>query len=330
MESTEQLPTEVNGNDLPVVLLHRTPEYDLKILSPLLKKPFNFIDSLDESNPLISSFKSSIRLMLCVATSKIDSKVLDEYPALECIVCMSTGLNNVDLVECRRRGIRVTNAGDAFAIDVADYAVGLLIDVLRRVSFGDRFVRSGTWGSGSNFPLGFKVSGKRIGIVGLGNIGMRIAKRLEAFGCSIAYHSRRIKSNVSYTYYPNVVDLASKSDVLIVSCPLVKETYHIINKEVMRALGKEGVLINIGRGSHIDEKELVHLLVQGEIGGAGLDVFEDEPNVPPELWGMDNVVLSPHRAVLCPETFSRLQEILISNIHAFFSNKPLLTEVALE
>ncbi|CAK9173104.1 unnamed protein product [Ilex paraguariensis] len=162
-----------------------------------------------------------------------------------------------------------------------------------------------------------------------GSIGIRMAKRLEAFGCIIAYNSRRKKPHVSYRCYEDVHDLATNSDVLIVCCALTSETHHIINKDVMEALGKKGVIVNVGLGTLVDEKELVQFLVRGESGGAGLDVYENEPNVPEELFAMDNVVLSPHKAVATPESFVALQEVIIGNLEAFFSNKALLSQVEL-
>jgi glyoxylate/hydroxypyruvate reductase len=161
----------------------------------------------------------------------------------------------------------------------------------------------------------------------LGNIGSLIAKRLEAFGCIVNYNSRRPKDSVSYNYFPTVHDLASQSDVLVVSCALNKETRHIVNKDVMDALGKDGVIINIGRGANIDETELVRALKEGRIGGAGLDVFEDEPKVPAELLSMDNVVLSPHAAVFTVESRSDLCVHVISNLESFYSGEPLVTPV---
>lgn len=214
-----------------------------------------------------------------------------------------------------------------FSEDVADMAVALLIDVLRKVSAADRYVRQRLWATKGDFPLGSKLGGKRIGIVGLGSIGFQVAKRLEAFGCSILYNSRKEKEFVSYPFYTNVCELAANSDALIISCGLTEQTRHMINREVLLALGKEGVIVNIGRGAIIDEKELVQCLVQGEIGGAGLDVFENEPNAPKELFALDNVVLAPHMAVFTPESFKALCDIMIGNLEAFFSNKPLLSPV---
>lgn len=166
--------------------------------------------------------------------------------------------------------------------------------------------------------------------MGLGSIGSRVAKRLEAFGCHISYKSRKMNPHVSYTYYATILDLASNSDILILCCALTDETYHVVNKDVMTALGKTGILVNIGRGSLVDEKELVGFLVRGEIGGAGLDVFEHEPRVPEELFMLDTVVVSPHRAIFTPESFADLQELIMYNLEAFFSDKPLKSEISLE
>lgn len=171
------------------------------------------------------------------------------------------------------------------------------------------------------------MSGKRVGIVGLGSIGSRVAKRFSAFACSIAYTSTKIKPNVPYTFHTNVSDLASDSDILVICCALTNETRHLINRDVMAALGNSGIVVNVGRGALIDEEALVRMLVGGEIGGAGLDVFEHEPRVPKELFDLDNVVLSPHHAVLTPESLGAVEDLVFGNIEAFFSNQPLRAEV---
>lgn len=171
------------------------------------------------------------------------------------------------------------------------------------------------------------LGGKRVGIVGLGSIGSEIAKRLEAFGCAISYNSRSSKPDVAYRYFSHVRDLAAESDVLILCCALNEQTHHLINNNVMDALGKNGIVINVGRGDLIDEKELVRYLMEGKLGGAGLDVFENEPAVPQELYAMENVVLTPHSAVHTPESINDLAQLMIANLEAFFSNKPLLSQV---
>lgn len=173
----------------------------------------------------------------------------------------------------------------------------------------------------------FQLAGKKVGIVGLGKIGLEVAKRLEAFGCTILYNSRNKKPFVSYPFYSSVVELASNSNVLVLCCDLNDQTKHIINREAMLALGKEGIIVNVGRGSLIDERELLKCLMEGEIRGAGLDVFENEPQVPKEFFSLDNVVLSPHAAMLTFESLIGISQLMERNLQAFFSNKPLLTPV---
>ncbi|KAL4281551.1 hypothetical protein GQ457_03G020340 [Hibiscus cannabinus] len=164
----------------------------------------------------------------------------------------------------------------------------------------------------------------------MGSIGSEVAKRLSAFGCTITYTSRNKKESIPFPFYTNVRDLEVNSDALILCCPLTEETYHIVNKDVMAALGKEGVIINVGRGSLVDKKELVQCLVQGEIGGAGLDVYENEPSVPKELFGLDNVMLSPYCTVMTSESFEALFRLIVGNLKAFFSIKPLVSVVSNE
>lgn len=166
-----------------------------------------------------------------------------------------------------------------------------------------------------------------MGIIGLGRIGFAIAKRAEAFGCPISYYSRSEKSDTNYKYYPTVTELASNSDILVVACALTPDTRHIVNREVINALGPKGVLINIGRGPHVDEAELVSALVEGRLGGAGLDVFENEPEVPEQLFGLDSVVLLPHVGSGTIETRKAMADLVIGNLEAHFLNKPLLTPV---
>lgn len=166
-----------------------------------------------------------------------------------------------------------------------------------------------------------------MGIIGLGRIGTAIAKRAQGFSCPINYYSRTEKPDVGYKYYPTVVELAQNSDILVVACPLTDETRHIVNRQVMDALGPKGVLINIGRGPHVDEKELVKALTEGRLGGAGLDVFEEEPHVPEELFGLENVVLLPHVGSATVETRNAMADLVVGNLEAHFAGKPLLTQV---
>jgi glyoxylate/hydroxypyruvate reductase len=173
------------------------------------------------------------------------------------------------------------------------------------------------------------VSKKRVGILGLGRIGSLVARRLSAFGCPVSYHSRSPKPAAPYTFFSTVLGLAAESDVLVLSCALTEETRHVVGREVMEALGPRGVLVNVGRGGLVDELELVRCLRDGVIAGAGLDVVENEPHVPPELFAMDNVVLSNHRAVATPESIRDVIDLVAGNLDAFFAGRPLLSPVTL-
>ena len=178
-----------------------------------------------------------------------------------------------------------------------------------------------------NSLLLFQFTGKSVGIIGLGRIGLAVAKRAEAFDCPISYYSRTEKGGTNYKYHPSVVELASNCQILVVACALTPETRHIVNREVMDALGPKGVVINIGRGPHVDETELVSALVEGRLGGAGIDVFENEPNVPEELFALDNVVLLPHVGSGTFESRKAMADLVLGNLEAHFLNKPLLTPV---
>ncbi|PHT39870.1 Glyoxylate/hydroxypyruvate reductase HPR3 [Capsicum baccatum] len=319
---------EPNNKELPEVIVLGIPWF-LKFYGQQFSQNFKLLKPWESSLPLeqfITTHAQSVKAMLCSGGTRVTPTFLSQFPSLRVIVTTSAGLNHMDLSECRRLGISVANAGTIFSEDVADCAVGLLIDVLRKITAADGFVRNGLWPMNVVYPLSSKVGGRKVGLVGLGSIGLKVAKRLEAFGCIISYQSRK-KKPVPYPFYPDVHQLATKCDVLVICCALTDQTRHLINKEVLLALGKEGIIINIARGPIINETELVQCLVQGEIAGAGLDVFENEPNVPEELLSLDNVVLSPHVAYLTEESFQDLYELMSGNLEAFFFNKPLLSPV---
>ncbi|KAK3159655.1 hypothetical protein QOZ80_1BG0049410 [Eleusine coracana subsp. coracana] len=315
----------------------------MESLSVLLLHPFNAYleQELDRRCRLIRFWESpperrdeflrahagSIRAVVGNANHGADAKLIDALPALEIVASFSVGIDRVDLAKCRERGIRVTNTPDVLTDDVADLAVGLAIAVLRRIPQADRHVRTGQWKAKGDFTLTTRFSGKKVGIIGLGRIGLAIAKRVEAFDCPVNYYQRTKQAYPNYTYYPSVVELAANSDVLVVACPLNANTRHIVNREVMEALGPKGVLINIGRGPHVDEPEMVSALLDGRLGGAGLDVFEDEPNVPEALFALDNVVLVPHVGSATHETRTAMADLVLGNLEAHVLNKPLLTPV---
>ncbi|XAR63140.1 Glyoxylate reductase (NADP(+)) [Bertholletia excelsa] len=243
---------------------------------------------------LLKAYESPLPIDLFLAT---------HAPSIAAILCS----------ECRSPGIFVANVGDSSSEDVAKAAVGILVDVIRKINAADRFTRRELWPACGDYPQGSKLQGKRVGIVGLGRIGSKVAERQRLFGCKISYNSRKEKPSLPYLYHPTLQQLASNSDVLIICCALNEQTRYMANKEVMETLGKEGVIVNIARGSIANEKELVE---------CWFDVFEEEPSVPREMLDMDDVVLLPHRAAFTEESVLECFELVVGNLKAFFSNKP--------
>ncbi|KAK1284871.1 Hydroxyphenylpyruvate reductase [Acorus calamus] len=289
-------------------------------------KLFRLWESPNKKDFLRSNF-ASIRAVVGNTNVGADAETIDALPRLEIVSTYSVGLDKVDLKKCSERGVRVTNTPDVLTEDVADIAIELALAVMRRIPQADGYVRSGNWKAKGYFRLTTKFSGKAVGIVGLGRIGMAIAKRAAAFGCPISYYSRTEKPETNFKYHPTIIELASNCDVLVVACPLTEETHHIVNRDVMDALGPKGVLVNIGRGPHVDEPELVKALVEGRLGGAGLDVYEQEPHLPEELFELENVVLLPHVGSGTLETGKAMADLVLENLEAHVQNKPLLTPV---
>ncbi|XP_074285554.1 glyoxylate/hydroxypyruvate reductase HPR3-like [Silene latifolia] len=321
-----------SSSSLPKIILIKPPPVFLS-LEHQFSRHFHFLKAYESPLPLpaflaAAAADGGVSAMFVTANGPpiTAESVLDHVPSVRCIVSSAAGVDYIDLDECRRRGIVVANAAGVSSADCADFAVGLVVDVFRKVSDGDRFVRSGGW-CGGEFRLGRRLGGKTVGIVGLGRIGSAVAKRLHGFDCRILYNSRNKKPSVPYSFYSNVCEMAADSDLLVICCSLSDQTRHMINKEVLTALGKDGIIVNVARGPIIDEKELLRFLLEGRIAGAGLDVFEHEPSVPQELFSLDNVVLAHHQAGFTEECFQDLFELVKGNFEAFFSNKPLLSPV---
>lgn len=256
----------------------------------------------------------------------VGTELMGALPALEAVVNFGVGFDTTDIDQARARGIVVSNTPDVLTDCVADTAVALLLDTLRRFSAADRYVRRGDWVN-ARFPLTTSVSGKRVGIVGLGRIGGAIARRLDGFGCRISYHNRTAAPGVAYEYVPTLLELAAQSDVLVIAAAGGDDTQKLVSAEVIDAIGPEGFLINIARGSIVDEPALVSALVEGRIAGAGLDVFENEPSVPQELLGLDTVVLLPHLASGTVETRRAMTELTLANLDAYLAERSLVTPV---
>ena len=255
----------------------------------------------------------------------IKRPLMEQLPQLKLISCFSVGLDSVDLVAARERGVAVTNTPDVLTDDVADLAIGLMLATARRIAAADRFVRAGQWLQGP-FPLTSKVSGKRLGIVGMGRIGQAIARRADAFDMEIAWHGPAAK-DLPYRFESQLIELARSVDFLVAACPGGAATSGLISRDVLSTLGPKGVFINISRGSVVDEAAMVELLTSGQLGGAGLDVFVDEPRVPAALFALDNVVLQPHQASATDETRGAMAQLVLDNIAAYAAGKPLLTPV---
>jgi lactate dehydrogenase-like 2-hydroxyacid dehydrogenase len=256
----------------------------------------------------------------------LTADVVKGLPKLKVAASFGVGYDSLDTAACKAAGVSVTNTPDVLTDCVADTTWALILSTVRRTVFNDRFVRDGKWLKGGA-PLTDKVWGEAMGIIGLGRIGRAIAKRGEGFGMQVAYHNRRQVSDVPFTYYATPAELARNVKILVVVTPGGKETENLINAEVLEALGPKGYLINISRGSNIDEVALLKALSEGKIAGAGLDVFADEPKVPEEFFKLDNVVLQPHVGSATYHTRAAMGQLVIDNLAAHFAGKPLLTEV---
>jgi lactate dehydrogenase-like 2-hydroxyacid dehydrogenase len=253
---------------------------------------------------------------------------LARFPKLEIVSSFGVGYDHVDAAYARDNEIIVTNTPDVLTEEVADVAMGLLISTLREFVKADRYVRSGLWQT-QNYPLSVgSLRDRKIGIVGMGRIGQAIGRRLEASRVPVFYHSRNPAAGVSYKHHPDLIEMAKAVDTLIVIVPGGPATNKMINAEVMKALGPRGVIINVARGSVIDEQALITALKSGTILAAGLDVFEREPNVPDELKSMQNVVLLPHIGSASVVTRNAMDQLVVDNLKAWFAGKPPLTPVA--
>jgi hydroxypyruvate reductase len=249
---------------------------------------------------------------------------LESLPNLEIISIFGVGYDGVPVAWCRDHGVKVTNTPDVLTEDVADIALALVLMTSRKLIAANHYLHAGGW-QHAQFELATKPGGKRAGIFGLGRIGKAIAKRLEAIGMEVGYHGRKPQAGVSMPYFASLMELAEWSDFLIVSSPGGEATRNLVNADVLRALGPNGYLINIARGSVVDEPALIHALQNGVIRAAGLDVFANEPNVPAELLTLENAVLLPHVGSGTHETRRAMANLVVENLRAHFADKPLLT-----
>jgi len=257
-----------------------------------------------------------------------DAATMDATPDLKMISLAVVGYDRVDLDHARAKGIAVTNTPDVLTDDVADLAIGLMLAVARRLPAQDLYVRQGLWVKEGPPPLARRASGKRVGVLGLGRIGQAIAERAKPFASEIGYFSRHPRAEgAGYRYFDDPVALAAWADTMIISVAGGVGTTGLVSREVIEALGPEGTLINIARGSVVDEDAMVAALVDGRLSAAGLDVFADEPHVPEALLRLENVVLIPHQGSATRETRKAMADLALANLAAFFEGKPLLTPI---
>jgi len=279
----------------------------------------------DERGALLKKLAPRVRGIASFGSS-VDEALMDALPKLEIISNFGVGVDSIDLQAARKRKVIVTNTPDVLNDCVADTTLALTLNVMRRFPQAEAYLRSGFWGARGAYPLSTSLGGKTMGILGLGRIGEAIALRAQAFGMKIRYHNRN-KKDVSYPYARDPVALARDSDVIVVVTPGGAGTRHIVDARVLDALGAEGYLVNISRGSTVDEAALLGYLQDGRIAGAGLDVFENEPDIDPRFFALQNVVVLPHVGSATLETRTAMGNLQIENLRLHFSGKPVRTRV---
>jgi len=280
----------------------------------------------DDIDALDDAVVRQIGAIAANGESRVDRALMQRLPALRVVAVMGVGYDRVDVAAALERGVAVTHTPGVLDDDVADLAIGLMLAWARQIPAADRFVRDGRWPSGA-LPLGRKLSGARLGIVGMGRIGQAIARRAAAFDMDIAYATRRHNPSVAHPHIPSLVALAERSDYLVVIVPGGAATHHLIDAEVLRALGPQGCLVNVARGPVVDQQALIAALQAGTLAGAALDVFEGEPDVPAALRALPQVVLAPHIGSATGATRLAMARLALANLAAGLAESPLHTPV---
>lgn len=297
------------------------------LLMPQLQAAFRLHDRLHESDAqAFETIAPRIRGVAASGDSRVGAELIARLPALEIISVMGVGYDGIAVEAARERGIMVTHTPNVLNDDVADLAIGLMLCAARQLPAADRYVREGRWLQGP-MPLARKMSGARLGIVGMGRIGQAIAQRAQAFGMGIAYTARSAKPGLPHRFVASLVDLAEQSDFLVLITPGGAGTRKLVDARVLKALGPKGILVNVARGSVVDEAALVEALEQGVIGGAALDVFEDEPRVPQRLMALPHVVLVPHIGSATGQTRQAMADLAYANLREHFAGRKAVTPV---
>lgn len=297
----------------------------LPSLERILVEEYAVLRLPEDVAALDPSDAARVRAVVTSGRVGVSTELMAALPNLELVSNFGVGYDTTDVAQAAARGIRVTNTPDVLTDCVADTALGLMLDVFRRFGASERFLRDGRWESGG-FPLTRRFSGSTVGVLGLGRIGQAIARRAAAFDATILYTTRRPVDDVPWEHVASAVELARRSDVLVVAVPGGRATEHLVDAEVIRALGSDGFLVNIARGTVVDEEALIAALEAGEIAGAGLDVYADEPHVPARLI-RDDVTLLPHVGSGTHETRQDMRDLALANLRAHLAEQPLLTPV---
>ena len=295
-----------------------------------LNRRYNVHHYFNLPNPedIPADIASRVRAIATEANRGLTRGILDKLPNVEMISVFGVGTDAVNLKAAQERGIPVTNTPDIIGPEVADLAIGLMLASARQIIFADHYARSGDWSKKGPVPLGRSVANKTCGVIGLGGIGRAIADRATAFRMRVLYNATREKKNVPYTFVGDLVELARQSDFLMVACKGGPATRHLVSCAVIDAVGPDGTLINVARGSVVDEEALIDALAHKRLGFAALDVFESEPDFDKRLLEFPNVILQPHHGTAAIETRTAMGQLMIDNIAAHFQKKPLLTPVA--
>jgi lactate dehydrogenase-like 2-hydroxyacid dehydrogenase len=286
----------------------------------------HLLSEAPDRNAFLKQHAGTVRGLATFGPMAVDGKLMDALPKLEIISNFGVGVDAINLDDAKKRRIIVTNTPDVLNECVADTAIALVLNTLRKFPQSERHLRAGHWVARGAYPLTTSLGGKTLGVLGLGRIGEAVAKRAAACGMKIRYHNRN-KKDVPYPYDPDPAALAKNSDVLMVVTPGGSETARLVNEKVLQALGPDGYLVNIARGSVVDEPVLLRYLQEKKIAGAGLDVYADEPRVPPEFFTLDNAVIFPHVASATVETRKAMGELQVENLRRHFAGKPVLTRV---
>ena len=287
-------------------------------------------DLSKDPEALVREVAPRITALATTGGKGLKRELIEKLPNLKVVASSGVGYDSIDIAACNEHGVIVTNTPDVLTSDVADLGIGLILGTLRGLIRGDRWVRDGSWKRNGMMPLASTITGKRLGIVGLGRIGKALALRALPMGMTISYFGRKQQTDIPYTYYGDLQAMCRNVDILALCCPGGESTRNLVNADVLSALGPKGTLINIARGTVVDEPALIGALKSGGIAAAGLDVFATEPNVNEALIAMDNVVLYPHHSSGTIETRDAMAQLVVDNLAAFFAGKPLLTPVNLE